>query len=412
MKNLFQKKLVFPFALVLFLFVQLIYSFLFPSVGFDDNWLPVDTYLPKFEIESSDSFLLEKIYPLISKNYRLNSDVGDYLEVGKSFTPEYFENHVLLSRPLYPFFVYLASLSLRPFIDLSYGIIFGIAILINFALVTFAALLFFVLLKRIFSLRVAFLSSLLLIFSPLVHSALIQPRAESFTVFAVVAAGYLLYEYTKAPSTFKLFVFSFGIGILMLAKMFFALPLFIVFLAIFFRRYKEGLIFCVNCVIPYGLWYLFVTQIWQIPFYVHETQYYQGGMWFLHLFEWPWYQIYKVFLGSFPNFVESITFSFLFFPIFFSLLGLEKWHFSARHIFYFGAMSSVFLFSLLVNIYYYRITFLLFPIIYPTCILGIERVALSLRKYHPLLYQFSFIFFVGIIIVSSSMNVFRLVPYL
>jgi len=412
MQNLVKKKWFLPVVLVSLSFFQLIYSFSFPSVGFSDNWLPVDTYLPKFEVESSDTFLLEKVSPFISENYRLNSDVGHYIETGKNFNPEYFENHVLLSRPLYPFLIFLVSLPLRLFLDPSHGIIFALAILVNFILLTLASLLFFVLLKKIFSLKTAFLSSVLLIFSPLVHSALIQPRAELLTVFAVIAAAYLFYKYIKAPSTFKFIAFSLIIGVFMLAKMFFALPLFLVILAIYFRRYTEGFSFFVIHLVPFGLWHLFVTQVWKIPFYVHEAQYYKSGIWFLHIFQWPWYQTLNVFLGSFPSFVESITYSFLLIPIIFSVLGFQRLNFSAKSIFYFGSMFSVLLFSLLTTVYYYRITFLLFPIIYPTCVLGINEAAVFLKKYQRLFYPLVYIIAVGVIIIISSVNAFHFVTYL
>ena len=153
-------------VLVSLLFFQLIFSFLFPSCGSSDSWQPISAYLPKFSAESSDGFLLSKVYPLISSEYRLNSDIGHYLELGRNFSPQYFEGNPFLERPLYPFLIFLSSLPVRLFAAPSYGIIFGLAILVNFILISLAVVLFFWLLKTIFSLKTAWLSSILLIFSP------------------------------------------------------------------------------------------------------------------------------------------------------------------------------------------------------------------------------------------------------
>ncbi|MBI2625259.1 MAG: glycosyltransferase family 39 protein [Candidatus Nealsonbacteria bacterium] len=412
MKNLIQNNRFLTLVLISLLFFQLIYSFLFPAAGFNDNWLPVADYLPKFRVESSDSFLLEKVYPLIPRGYRLNSDVGHYLELAKDFTPEYFKNHVLLSRPLYSFLVFSVSLPGRFFVAPSYGIIFGLAILVNFILMTFAVLLFFGLLKKIFSLKTAFLSSVLLIFSPFSHASILQPRAEILTVFSVVASAYLLYNYAKKPSTFKLAVFSLVIGVFMLAKMFFALPLFIILLAVYLRRYKEGFAFFVIHLIPFFLWYLFVTQVWRIPFYIHEIQYYGEEMWIFKIFQLPWQQTYKLLLESLPNFIKGLIYSFLLIPVIFSVIGLRRLRVSLGNILYLGPIFSVFLLSLFTNTYYPRIIFLLFPIIYPTCVLGIDRAANFFKNYQSWLYPIFYVAAVGFIIVISNINIYQIFYYL
>src|SRR3989344_2499783 len=130
-------------ALVFLLFLQLVYGFLFPSAGFSDNWQPISAYLPKFQTESSDNLILTKIYPLISSGYRLNSDSGHYLELARNFSLEYFKGSPFLERPLYSFLIFLSSLPVRFIASPSYGIIFGLAILVNFILISFGVLLFF-----------------------------------------------------------------------------------------------------------------------------------------------------------------------------------------------------------------------------------------------------------------------------
>ena len=201
------------------------------SSGQTAAWQPISQYLPKFSIENSDNFVLNKIYPLISPQYRLNSDIGHNLELGRYFSAEYFKGDLFLQRPLYPFLIFLTSLLTKFFIPTSYGVIFGLAILINFVLISAAVAVFFLLLKKFFSLKVAWLSSILLIFSPYVHSYINQPLAEMLMAFAVIMSCYLLQNYIKKPSLSKLALFSLIIGIFMLGKMFFAISIFILLLA-------------------------------------------------------------------------------------------------------------------------------------------------------------------------------------
>ncbi|MFH1575558.1 MAG: glycosyltransferase family 39 protein [Candidatus Nealsonbacteria bacterium] len=411
-KELIQKKRFLVLVLVFFLFFQLIYSFLVPSCGLDNNWLHATTYLAKFKVESADNVLLDKFYPLISSEYRLNSDAGHYLELAKNFTPEYFNGHVLLARPLYSFLIFLISLPIRFFTAPSYGIVFGLAIFLNFILLSLTVYLFFKLLEKLFSLKTAFLSSVLLIFSPFAHTALVQPRADILVAFTVTASVYLLFRYIKNPSILKLVIFSLIIGILMLGKMFFAVLFFILLLAVYFKRYRQGIIFLISCLIPMGLWYLWITQVWQIPYYIYDVQYYSGSSWLFHIFQWPWYQTGRVLLAALPNFIQSLIYSFLLVPIIFSVIGFSRLPFKSKNIFYFGSIFSVFLLCFSIDAYFYRHTFLLFPIIYPTAILGIDRIAVFLKRRHPWHFPIFYALAVGFIIFISSINVYRIFGYL
>jgi len=398
---MFQKKGFLIFSLVFLSFFQLIYSFSFPAVGLNESWQRVETYLPKFKAESQDRNLLNRFLPLISSEYRLNSDVSHYLETGRYFNEGFFRNSPVLSRPLYPFLIFLTTLPVRPFLGSSFGIAFAAAILDNFIFLAIGASLFFLLLKKIFSLKVAFLSSVLLIFSPFVHTALAQPRADIAMLSAIILSIYLLQKYIEKPSKLKLTLFSLIVGSLMLGKMFFALPFFILLLASYFRRYKEGMIFFAVHLIPMALWYLWATRIWRIPFYVHEVNYYQSDS-LLYIFSWPWPKIYGIFLSALPNFMETLIYGFLLIPIIFSAIGFRNLPFKSKNIIYFGSIFSVFLFSFLTNIYYARIAFFLFPIIYPTCILGIERMG------RPALQAAA----VGLIVFISSVNFYNIFNYL
>lgn len=410
--TIFSKRWFLFFVLFCFLFFQLVYSFLYPATGFSDTWQPITSYLPKFAAQTSDNFLLEKIYPLVSSEYRLNSDVGGYLELAQNFNRQYFTGHVFLNRPLYPFLIRLTSLPLRFFAGSSYGIIFASAILLNFILLSAGVLLLFSLLEKFFSLKVAFLSAVLLIFSPYVHSSLIQPLAEMLTLFWVILSLYLVYNYVKNPSPLKLIVFSLITGTFVLGKMFFAISIFILLLAIYFKRFKEGIAFLIIHLIPIGLWYLWVTQVWNIPYYICEVQHWQMGVWLLNIFHWPWYETARVLLSTIPNFVRALIYGFLLIPVIFSVLGYKLLPFKSKNIFYFAPFLSLFTLCFIMNLYLSHHAFLLFPIIYPTAVLGIDRASNFLKRYKFWYFSLFYVIIIGLIIILSNLNFYKIFDYL
>ncbi len=398
-------------VLISFLLFQLIYSFMFPSVGTNDNWQPISTYLPKFSAESSDNLLLDKIYPLVSSGYRLNSDTGHYLELAQNFSPEYFNGNPFLERPLYSFLIFLISLPIRLFAIPSYGIIFGLAILINFILISIAVLLFFSLLKKVFSEKVAFLASILLIFSPFVHSFLNQPLAEMLMVFGVILSAYLLHNYIQKPGQKKLVCFYLIVGALMLGKMFFAISFFVLLLSLYFKRYREGLIFFLVHLIPLLLWYVFVTRVWGIAYYSHGVQHWHMGVWMLDMMRWPWQESYRVLLKTLPDFLTALIYGFLLIPVVFSAIGFTKLPFKSKKIFYFGSIAAVFLLGFLTRFYYIRHVFLIFPIIYPTAILGMESVSTRLKTIKRWLPAVFYAIVIALIIIISNVNIYRVFDY-
>lgn len=411
MSILFQKQWFVVFVLISLLFIQLVYSFLSPSNGQTSAWQPISQYLPKFTTENSDNFILNKIYPLISSQYRLNSDIGHNLELGRHFSSEYFKGDLFLQRPLYPFLIFSASLPTKFFIPTSYGVIFGLSILINFILISAAVILFFSLLRKLFSPKVAWLSSILLIFSPYVHSYINQPLGEMLMAFAVVLSAYLFHNYIKKPSSSRLIIFSLIVGILMLGKMFFAIAIFILFLAIYFKRYKEAIIFALIQLIPILLWYLWVTQVWQIPYFVNEVKNWHYGVWVFEMLYWPWQTTYRVLLNILPDFITALVFSFLLIPVIFSILGFQKLPFKSKNIIYFGSIFSVFLLGFFMGSYFIRHVFLLFPIIYPTAVLGVERTADFLKRYNPFLAQLFYAAIIILIILISNINIYQIFNY-
>ena len=272
-------------------------------------------------------------------------------------------------------------------------------------------MLVFSLLKKLFSLKVAWLSSILLIFSSFVHSYLNQPLAEMLMAFAVITSAYLLYNYVKKPSLLKLIVFSLLVGIFMLGKMFFAISFFFLLLAIYFKRYKEGVAFLIIHLIPFLLWYLWTTQVWHIDYYSHQVGDWDMGIWVFKMIYWPWQEIYRTLFSVFPNFIKAVFYSFLLVPVFFSVIGRQKLPFKSKNIFYFGPILSVFLLGFLTKFYYLRHVFLLFPIIYPAAVLGMERMIAYFAKYKPLPYWVFYVIVIGLMIVISNINIYQIFDY-
>lgn len=411
LSELFSKKWFSVLVLIALLFFQLIYGFLFPSVGSDpDVWEPISALAPKIASQSPDG-LVSKIYPLISPRYGLYTDASYYLQIGRDFSSERLDGDIFVERPLWPFLIFLSSLPIRLFASPSDVIIFGLAILLNLIIISAAVLLFFSLCRELFSLKVAWLSSILLIFSPFVHTYLNQPLTEILTVFTVVLSVYLLNNYIKKPSFLKLVVFSLLVGILMLGKSFFAVSFFILILAFYFRRFKEGVIFLIVHLAPALFWYLWVTMVWQINYYAFAVERSSIGTWVFDIIRWPWQEIYRLALITLPGFIEAIIYGFLLIPVIFSVIGWQRMAFKEKNIIYFGSFLAIFILAFSMYQYNFRHLFLLFPIIYPTCILGMERVAGQLRKYNVWLSPVFYAITIGFIVLISSVNIYQVFNY-
>lgn len=412
-KDLFIKRktifLVFFFAILF----QFIFSFLFPSYDSTSSyWKDIKELglYKDYSYGSFDSSMVAKIYPLIS-NYHINLDSAAHILLAHDFPKAYFRGiHTFLNRPLYAFLVFLVSKPLHLISD-SYSFTFVAGLFLNFVLFFLTVSLFYLLIEKIISSRVAFFSSILLIFSSFVHVWLVQPSTQIFGLFEVILSLYLLYSYSAKPSFKKLIIFSLITGILMLGKMFFAIPFFILILAFFFKRYKEGALFIIAFFIPLILWYIIVTKVFGLNYYSGEmtdfNMYLING-WFLNIFKLPWTETFKIFLNALPSFFFSLVYGFLLLPVIFSLIGFGKLQFKEKNIFCFAFIFSFFTLFFIMNFYNPGHAFLLFPIIYPLTILGIDRTSNLLKKFNNFYYLAFYLLIYIFLIIISNINIFKI----
>jgi 4-amino-4-deoxy-L-arabinose transferase-like glycosyltransferase len=410
------KKIVFSVFIFLILF-QAIYSFLFTGSNlFSPSWKNMKemNFTKGYSYNSFDNSIAEIIYPLISK-HRISSDAAAHVLLAYDFPNYFFKRQTYLDRPLYAFLINLISKPLR-FISNSYSIVFAAGILLNLILLFFTVYFFYSLVKILISPRVAFLSSVLLIFSPIVHIWLVQPETEIFGLFVLTLGLFLLYIYIKQPSFKKLVVFSLLMGIVMLGKMVPAFSFFILILAVYFKRYKEGILFFLLHLIPFLLWYLFATQIWGIhpnSFATEPTAFkmFLTENWLLNIFSWPWQKTFRVFIDALPSFFFAVIYGFLLIPVIFAVAGFKNLNLEKKNIFCFGLIFSFFIMFFIMNYYAPRHGFLIFPVVLPLAVLGIDRTAQFLKKYKnwysPVFYLAIFIF----LIIIFSVNVFKIIDY-
>ena len=362
-----------------------------------------------YSYDSFDNSIAKKIYPLIS-NYYLNLDVGGYMALAHDFPNAYFRGkYTFLTRPLYTFIVHVVSLPLH-LVSNSYSTTFLAGLFVNFVLFFFTVLLFYLLIKKIVSSRIAFLSSILLIFSPFAHAWLVQPETNIFGAFELMLSLYFIYDYVKNPSSKKLIIFSLIIGTMMLGKKFLAISFFILILSVYFKRYKEGIIFFLIHAVPFLLWSLWITKVWNLHFYVDEVSF-GVGIWFLDILKWPWDKVMLRFLGFIPSFINSILYGFLMLPPIFAMVGFPKLQMKNKNIIVFGLIASFFMLFFASTLYIPRHAFLLFPIVYPLTVLGIDKIAGFFERYKKGCGLAVTIAIFMILIAISSVNIFKVFPY-
>jgi hypothetical protein len=240
---------------------------------------------------------------------------------------------------------------------------------------------------------------------------MVQPMPETFTVFMVMVTLYLLYNYIKNPSQSKLVVFSLIIGTFMLGKMLFFLSIFILISALYFKRYKEGIMFLIIHLIPLFLWYLFVTKGLKLPFFVNEVADYDVGIWLFNIFHWPWYKTVEVFLSVLPKFISIVIYGFLLLPIIFAVIGYKKISLKNGRFFCLSLVFSFLILIFVMNLYSPRYGFWIFPVIYPLAVLGIDRIADFLKRYKKLYADIFYFLAYFSMIAISSVDFYRFISY-
>lgn len=388
-ENLFKNKKILLLALLFLLSFELLYSFLYPTHGTNSinnkAWLSLPELIShrKSPLDASEGLLITKAHGILTKYY-VNADGGQYILLANNFPKYYLESQpVILGRPLYSFLIAVVAFLPRLFFD-SYATIFASAIFLNFILGFSSVVLFYYLCKKLINSRVALLSSLLLIFSPGFHLWLVQPMPEMLTIFMVIATLIFLYNYIKNPSRLKLIIFSLIVGTFMLGKMLFALSIFILISAFYFRRHKEGIIFLIIHLIPLFLWYLFVTKALKLPYFVNEVADYDVGIWLFNIFRWPWYKTFGIFLSVLPRFINIVIYGFLLLPVIFAIPGFKKITLKNGRFFCLSFILSFLILIFVINLYSPRYGFWIYPVIYPLAVLGIDRIADFLKRYKNL----------------------------
>ncbi len=424
--SFFSRTKLVAFILAVFVLGEFLWSMIFPSYNFHHYWIPLQNLNfykssvakeptkkegGSYSFDTFDSKLMPIVLDVIS-DYHVNVDAGGYMLLAHDFPNHYFRGHLtFLTRPLYPFIVSILAFLLHHLISNSYSITFLSGLCVNLLLFWTSAFLFYLLIKDLISARIGFFSAFLFTFSPFAHGWLTQPEADIFGAFALIVSLYLLLRYAQKSSLKKLIFFSLVIGTLLLGKKLFAISFFILFLALYFKRYKEGMLFLGIHLIPFLLWYLWVTLIWNLNFYIDEISTFGVGIWIFNVFNMPWYQTLKQLLDAVPNFINATIYGFILIPVIFALIGFRQKTLKKYLVISQGYMLSFFLLFFIDNIYIARHAFLLFPIIYPAAILGIDNVA-SLFSDHTRLNPFIYYLSVyGFILTFSNINFYYFLSY-
>ncbi len=360
-------------------------------------------------VKSADFGLAQKFFSWFP-NYHLICDATTFLFLAKDWPNTYKERNLYIDHPLYNFFVYLVLKPASLMVDVhKYAIIFAAFIGVNFLMMAAAAVLFYLLLLDFISPRNAFVAGLLFVFSPFVHAMINQTTSSGIIeIFVVATSLWLLNDYRKHPGTKRLIIYSILFGLLLLGKQIFALSLFALFLAWYFKRKKEGLMFLVIQFIPTVLWFLYVKFGLQLPYYLVNVSAYDQGTWFLKVANWQPYQMGRILLSALPKFITTTLYGFILVPVIFSVYGLYKMDLSKKYLLYFSFLASFFLLFFGMNYFRDTLSFLMFPIIYSTAAVGVASLADYLKKYSP---RFSSVVYYGaiiFIIAISSVNVYLL----
>lgn len=344
--------------------------------------------------------------------YRLNCDSTSFLFLARDWPQSYYERNIYIDHPLYNFFAFLFIEPIRFFMgEVSYPVIFGVFIFVNYLLLTASAFLLYFFIARLFSPLIGFLSSIFLLFSPFVHSMVDQTTSAGVMELFVVSAGlWLVWQYSVAPSYSKLILYSFLFGILLLGKQVVALSFFVLFVAFYFKRYREGLIFLIAHAAPTLLWYLYVVVYLRLPYYVINISVHNQGVWLLQDESWRWYTMGGVILSALPYFFSNLIYGFLLIPVLFAAYGVYAWIRAHADQIVFLAVSltgSFLLLFFIMNLYRPSLSFLLFPVVYPAAAFGIIRLREQIGHFHTTLSQLFFVSAVALILYTAQFNFYH-----
>lgn len=368
------KKIVSIFILLTIIMAD--YSFVVPTYGKSECWKDLNT-LADYKGHRFDSFdkkLVSKVLSL-ADDFHLNCDAGGFVLLAHDFPGDYFRGRFLfINRPALPFLVNLVA---RPFhlLSDSYSMTFAAALLVNLTLFFCSLLLLYSLVRKYFSERAAFLSGVFFILSPFTRVWLVQPETNVFGIFVFVSTLYLLDNYLAKPSTKKLIAYSLIVGLFLLGKLNFAITIFVLLLALYYRKIKEGSVFFILHLAPTLAWYLVVTKLWGLPFGVQEISSFGAGVWILEALKQPFYVLAGELFRVVPGYFGALFYGFLGAPVVFALIGL--WRSANRR------LTTIFIFlhlSLLallfvMHIYLPRWTYFSFVIMYPLAVVGIDWLA-------------------------------------
>lgn len=321
----------------------------------------------------SGSSCFQEVDIRLPATYHINCDSWDFMASGKDFPEHFRTSNTRMSRPGYPFLLSIGygigellvgNVSL---LEQFYGAIF-----LNFLFAVTTALLLYYLVNEFFNKRIALISSLFLLLSTHFRVFLPQVHTEIAGDFVIIASLFMLYLYIKKQNVFRLILLSFIVGLLMLIKFVFALPIFFGILALYHKKYKDLLIFGVVILIPTVLWYLFVIKVLHLPFESAEVTLYKQGTWFLSLLLQPqhlWVIVHAFFLTLAYFFMDTLL-AFLILPVLFAIYGLIKFEYRHKYLF-----ISLFVFSFIMMLFLMlwggpRFSFGLFPIIIPLAVYG------------------------------------------
>lgn len=341
--------------------------------------------------------------------YRLNCDSTSFLFLARDWPQSYYERNIYIDHPLYNFFAFLFIEPIRFFMGgVNYPIIFGVFILVNYLLLTASAFLLYLLISGLFSPLIGFLSSVFLLFSPFVHSMVNQTTSAGVMELFVVSAGlWLVWQYSVAPSPRKLILYSLLFGILLLGKQIVALSFFVLFLACYFKRHREGLVFLIAHAAPTFLWYLYVVLYLRLPYYLINISVHNQGAWLWKAESWHWYTMGGIILSALPHFFSNLIYGFLLIPVLFAVYGVYVWIRAQSDQVVFLALSftgSFLLLFFIMNLYRPSLSFLLFPVVYPAAAFGIIRLREQIKHVHTALSQLFFFGAVALILCTAQLN--------